>query len=386
VRSTLNQGRTITEEAVRALAAHVGDPAVSSVYLDMDGARRPVRVQVEAAFEHLADSLMARARAQGNRILAKAVEGDLQRMRDWLGTGWDRSDIRGLALFSSSRQGWFEAVPLPWPVADAAGFGPRPHVVRLVAALDANRALLVALIDRRRLRLFDFEEGNPRELPGLTDLEPRAVDTDVELGGFGHQREEAARVHYRRAAERIDAVLASRGAGQWVVGGPDEAVAGLEARLQPPASRRLAGRVSVRVSAPISEIAEAVREAEQSVKLRRETHAVRTLEESTGPGRAGSIGLDATLKALGDRRVGTLLVAEGFAAPGARCPACGHLGTNVWQCPRCGSTPVAVDDVVEFAVDEGVAQHAAVEFIGAGRLDQFGKIAAIDRFQPPTPD
>lgn len=386
MRSTLNQGRAITGEVVRALAGHVGDPAVTTVYLDADGARRPIRAQVEVAFEQLADGLMARARAQGNPILAQAVEGDLQRMRDWLGVGWDRSNVRGLALFSASRQGWFEVVPLTWPVSDAAAFGLRPHIARLVAAMDAHRPLLVALIDRRRLRLFDFEEGDLRELPGLNDLEPRAVDVDVELGGFGHQREEAARVHYRRAAERIDAVLATWDAGQWVVGGPDESVAGLEACLLPSASHALAGRVSVRVSAFINEIAEAAREAEESVKLRRETDTVRILEESAGPGQASSIGLDATLKALADRRVATLLVAEGFVAAAARCSACGHLGTNEWQCPLCGATPVVVDDVVELAVDEAVAQHAAVEFIGAGRLDQFGKIAAIDRFQPLSPD
>jgi peptide chain release factor subunit 1 len=380
VRPTLNQRRTISDETVRALAAHVGDPAVSSVYLDTDGARRPIRAQVEAAFEQLADNLTAQARAHGNRILAEAVEGDLGRMRDWLQSGWDRSNMRGLALFSASRQEWFEVVPLAWPVADAAGLGPRPRIAPLVAGLDAHRPLLVALIDRRRLRLFDVEEGNPSELPGLADLEARAVDTDVEVGGFGHQHEEAARVHYRRAAERIKTVLATRLPSQWVVGGPDEAVAGLQAYLRPATSDRLAGRVSVRVTAPLSEITEAVREAEESVKLQRQTNIIRTLEESAGPGQASSIGLDATLRALDDRRVGTLLVAEGFATQGARCPACGHLGANMWRCPRCGTTPAGVDDIVELAVEEAVAQHAAVEFVAAGGLDRFGAIAAIDRF------
>ena len=382
----LKQRQTVTTEMVRALAAHVGDPAVSSLYLDTDGARRPIRADVVAAFEQLAGDLIVRARAHGNRITTEAVEGDLQRMRDWLGSGWDRGDIRGLALFSASGQGWFEVVPLAWPVADAVGLGPRPQIARLVAVLDAHRPLLVALIDRRRLRLFDFEEGNLSELPGLTDLEARAVDTDVELGGFGHQHEEAARVHYRRAAQRIETVLATRATGQWLVGGPDEAVAGLQACLQASAGRRLAGQVSVRVSAPISEIAEAVRYVEPSVMLRRQTDALRSLEESAGPGRAGSIGLDATLAALSDGRVGTLLVAEGFAAPGACCQVCGYLGTNLWNCRRCGSTPAAVDDIVELAVNEAVAQHAGVQFIGAGRLDGHGGIAAIDRFPLPGRD
>lgn len=381
--STVERRRMITGEEIRDLAAHVGDPAVSSVYLDADGARRPVRADVEVAFDYLANELKRQSGAKGDRVLSGGVEGDLKRMHDWLGSGWDRSDIRGLAFFSDSRRGWFEVVTLPWAVADSAVLGRRPRIAPLLAALDENRPLLVALIDRRRLRLFAFDRGRTGELFGLTDLEPRAVDTGNALGRFEHHREEEARVHYRRAAERIDAALAADAYERWVVGGPDEAVAGLESQLPQAVRRRQAGRVSVRVSAPIGEIAQAAREAAESVREQRETEAVRKVGELAGPGQAGSTGLAATLAALDDRRVATLLVADGFTAPGAYCLTCGYLGmgVDVWRCPRCGTTPVAEDDIVELAIDEAVAQRSKVEFIRTGGLDQFGEIAAVDRFQ-----
>jgi hypothetical protein len=314
--------------------------------------------------------------------LLGAVEGDLKRMRDWLGSGGDRSTVRGLAFFSDSVQGWFEVLPLPWPVADAAGLGRRARIARLMASLDEHRPLLVGLIDRRRLRLFAFEQGRLEELVGVTDLEPRAVDTGIPEGRFEHYREEEARLHYRRAAKRIETALAAGAWEQWIIGGPDEAVEGLEHQLPHAVSRRLAGLVSVRVSAPVDELAQATKEAADLVTGRRENETVRKLAELTGPGQVGAAGLAPTLAALNDRRVATLLVADNFSAPGACCPACGYLcvGVDVWRCPRCGTTPVADDDIVELAVDEAVAQRSTVQFLRMGGLDQFGQIAAFDRF------
>lgn len=376
----LREDPVITNGRIRSLARFVGQPVVSTVYLNVDGAYRPVRADVAVAFEHLADGLIAHGRAAGDGGLSQALKGDLQLMREWLGHSWDRSDTRGLALFAASRQAWLEVVALPWAVDDVAAFGPRPRISRLLATLYEHRPLLVALVDGRRLRLVSIERGSPGEVEGLMDLEPRAVDTDVEVGSFQHQREEAVRAHYRRAAQHLDAALGASRAEYLILGGTDEAVAGLEDHLARPVLDRTAGRISVRVSAPLNEILEAARTVECSIRGHREAESIRRLEESSGPGQAGVAGLEATLEALDERRLATLLVEKGFSAPGSRCPACGYLGTNVWQCRRCGGRPAALDDVVEPALNEAVADAAAVEFVHAGGLDRFGRIGALLRF------
>jgi peptide subunit release factor 1 (eRF1) len=143
---------------------------------------------------------------------------------------------------------------------------------------------------------------------------------------------------------------------------------------------RRAGRLSVPVSAPVEEIATALQSVEKLIRRRREAEAIQRLDESAGAGQAGVSGPDATLQALSDRRVSVLLVAEGFAGPGSRCPTCGYLGVNVWQCARCGARPAALDDVVEPAVAEAVTEQAQVRFVRPGRLDRFGKIGALLRF------
>jgi hypothetical protein len=84
-----------------------------------------------------------------------------------------------------------------------------------------------------------------------------------------------------------------------------------------------------------------------------------------------------------ERRIDTLLVQEGFAAAGARCPSCGWLDvTTGSQCPADGTQTTPVPNVVEAAVAATFAQDGRVRFISATdqRLEQRGSIAALLRF------
>src|ERR1019366_7440348 len=109
-----------------------------------------------------------------------------------------------------------------------------------------------------------------------------------------------------------------------LVGGPDDAVAGLEEQLSPATGGRICGRVSVRVAAPLEEIAATVRTAAESFERSRQADIVDELRQRAAGSHGGVVGLEATLDALELRRVATLVVSDGFVAPGAHCPACGH--------------------------------------------------------------
>ena len=370
----------ISEAAVRKLAGRTGDPAVTSVYLDVDGRHRPVRADYEAAFERLTDELRRRARARADARLAKNVDADIEVMRSWLGHGVDRTETRGVALFSNAERGYFEAVRLPRSVRDEVALGPTPRVTQIVALLDEHERFLVALVDRERLRLLRFELGEVEELPALTDAVPTTADARGELGSWANYTEEAIRAHFRRAADHLAATLARWPAHRLLLGGPEEAVAGLEGHLTQQVAGMVAGRVNVRVAAPLKEIAEAALEVEESVERHHEAEAVEALRQRAAGGERAVVGLAATLTALQGGRVDTLLVSQDFTAPGAECPSCRHVGVDVRQCPRCGTTNMEIDDVVEVAVDLAVGQRATVEFCRGGELDQFGRIGALERY------
>lgn len=369
----------ISEAQIRALAAYHGEPVVTTVYLDVDGRHRPIRATLPAVFEGVTTELTDRL-ADGDRSVYRAVSADLDRMREWLGRDWERSTTRGLAMFACSAEDWFQVVPLAFPVADTAGIGPHPRIAPLLAALDAHQRFMVALVDRRRVRILHVELGEANEAAALTEPEERAVDTGAEQEQLESHAEEAARAHWRRAAAHVERALAEWPTAQLVLGGPDEAVAGLSGCLPASVRATVAGRVSVAVAAPVGDVVTAAAAVITAVEQAREAATVAELRQRAETGRGAVIGLDATLAALEEKRVETLVVAEGFTSPGGQCPSCGHLGPDVGRCPRCGSDNVAVDDIVEIAVDEAAAQHSAIEFCRDGELDEVGKIGALQRF------
>lgn len=367
-------------QMVRRLSEHHGDPAVSSVYLDVDGADRPVAATYEGAFDQLALDLHHRARARGDARILHSVDGDINRMRAWLAHGVDRTAVRGLALFGCSEQDYFEAVELPFAVRDEASIGACPRIRQLVELLDEPEPFLVALVDKQSLRLLEVDGHRIDEHPPLVAPAARAIDTTVELGTFQHHDEEAALVFARQAADAVEEAVRKRSVGQIVLGGPDEAVANLERFLHPMTQALVIGRAHVRVAARPEEIAAAARAVADGAERRREADLVEEVRQRAAGAHRGVVGLEATLDALSEHRVATLLVRDGYRVPGGVCPACGHVGPDIRQCAVCGTTNVEVDDVVELAIENAVAQGAAIEFCHNTELERFGSIAAIERY------
>jgi hypothetical protein len=372
----------ITTTEIRALATHRGEPAVTSVYLDVDGRSRPVADDYRAAFIRLADNLRHRVHAAGDRRLLRAVDADIDRMRAWLGPDLDRSATRGLALFSSQApEDWFEVVQLPRPVHDDAGIGSTPRVAQLLAVLDDHERSVAVLADHRRVRVLLLELGELAEIAQLVDWEDRAVDTTVELGGYQRHTDDRTRHHDERAARLVEHAIARWPTAPIVVAGPDRAVAGLERHLRPETSDRIVGRAGLSVAAGTREIHDAVAATAEGVERRHEAEVVERLRQAAArSGRRGVVGLEATLAALAEQRVGTLVVSQGFRAPGARCPACAHAGIALRQCPTCGATTVEIDDVVEDAISQALTQGATVRFASGTELDRYGHIGALTRY------
>lgn len=369
-----------SDTTLHRLATHRGEPAVSSIYLDVDGANRPVASTYDQAFEQLADDLRRRAGTGTDPRLVRSVEGDIERMRTWLRQDIDRSVTRGLALFSCDEQDWFEAIRVPVAVRDEAAVGPAPHIRQLVALLDESEPFHVALVDHSRLRLFSVDRHDVDERPTFAAHQERAIDDTVELGSWQHHDEETARVHLRRAADVVDAAVRSEPIRRLVLGGPDEPLAEMEQHLHPTTRELVVGRVAVRVAASAEEITEAARAVAERAGRDREAGIVEEVRQRAAGKHGVAVGLEATLAALADRRVKTLLVRDDFVAPGAVCSACGHAGPNVDQCPVCGAANVELDDAVEWAIESAVAQDADVTFCRGTELDDLGSIAAIHRY------
>ena len=82
----------------------------------------------------------------------------------------------------------------------------------------------------------------------------------------------------------------------------------------------------------------------------------------------------------------TLAVDDMFGKPGACCRNCGGLwAAPSPDCPACGSDAIeAAEDVVELAIEQALAEKAALELVRSGParrlMTQIGPMAALLRW------
>ena len=241
------------------------------------------------------------------------------------------------------------------------------------------RRYLVVLVDRQASRLVRAGRDQLEEEPGPSDPVERQVDTDVEVGSWERRHQEAFQRHLRRVAAAVTAETGRRPVEAVVVGGPPEAVEVLVPLLAPGSSDAVVTQSGLTIRAGRAELLGAIVDLDRRLDDRHQDAVCELLAERIGTGR-GAGGLEAALDALADGRVATLVVKPGYSAVGVRCPTCGHLGVGSRPCPRCGSGTEAVEDVVGAAVEQALAQNAAVEFCSSPRLDELGGMGVVERY------
>lgn len=369
----------ITPESIRELSAlrSDGDPVVSC-YLDVDGRRSAMRQGYEAELGRL-----LRLAREGNG--AVAAEADLRRIEDFAKEGLDRSHTRGLAMFSCASQGLWRAVELPVPVYDRIVVGPTPAVMQLEAIVQELERIGVLLVDRHLARVFVFDLGemiDHSELLGQTsrDLDVRGMKDQ----GFERERQhgdEMALQHVRNAADVAFDLFREHGFERLTIGAGEDLLPVVESALHPYLRDRLVEPISVPVNAGLDEVRRATIDVLIEVERIKELGIVGRLRDALGSGSLGVAGLDATLEALGERRVETLLISRGYSETGWECQKCGYLGFKGPTCPLDGEEMVRLDDVVEAAVDAAFRQSCRVEVCTDNAdLDVLGRIGALLRY------
>lgn len=368
----------ITEDAIRSLAGFKGDGApVTSCYVDIDGSRH-VRWQDVV---HSVQPLLRQAHARhGDQ---QSVLADLQRIEELVKGGVDRGRTRGLAIFSCSADDFWEVIELPVPVRNQLVVNHSPAVRQLEVVVDEFERFGLLLADRQRARVLVYELGELVESDEVFDALPRDEDHDNSHRPEKTQahRAESVHAHLRNAAEAAFRVYKDRGFERLILAAPDDIAGELEAVLHPYLKERVEARCAIPVTASDDEIRAAALEVEAEVERRKEAERVSRLRDEVGSGQRGVAGLDATLRALVERRVDVLLVSSGFTHAGWRCSGCAYIGRLGRACPVCSQQMDPVDDVVEEAIEEALAQSCEVEVCERNAdLDVLGRIGALLRY------
>ena len=370
----------------RRLVAHRGACPVISLYMDLDPEQFPTpharSVEIGSLLDEAARMVESHEHLPHEQKMA--LRDEVKRIRSYLSSPESPfKGARGLAVFSSA-DGLFETIKLTRPVPRQVAIEQTPFVAPMLEAVQTRR-WLVALVNRRSARLL---AGSP---DGLSEGPP--LDDDVrgrtEKGGWSQANYERSveadvEAHLKRIAELVNTRWRAERFDRLAIGGPPETVPRLEELLAQEVRAQLApGRVDVDISsATDAQIRDVVERLVAEDEKRVEREALDRLEAGLGSGGRAAGGPEATVEALNERRVETLLLEPGFDRLGERCPTCGLLLVEAdGTCPADGSRLEEIDHLREAVVEAAITQDADVMVVRSyPDLGPHRGIAALLRF------
>lgn len=364
-----------TERDLRELLDYNTQHLVLSVYLNTDPAQGS------------ADFYRLRLRTMLKDIDLKEDAADVERYFnhkfDWSG--------RSVAVFSCQPEGFFRAYSFAVPLRDRLRVSNRPHVKPLADLLDSFGGYGVALVNKQNARLFYFHLGELREKEGLVGESVRhtkrggASAAPGRRGGTAGQTnymEEVAERNLKESAEFAARFFAENNVRRVLIGGTEDNVIPFKSFLPKAWQSLVVGTFPMSMTASHAEVMSRALEIGQQAEIEREAKLMDTVVTSAAKGRGGVVDLEDTLNAIYAGRVQTLLIREGYRAPGYCCTGCGYLTSeHITTCPFCGKPFEHIPDAVELAVRRVMQDSGEVEVLhNVAEMSDFGSIGALLRY------
>nr|BAL54759.1 hypothetical conserved protein [uncultured Chloroflexota bacterium] len=364
----------LTDAAIRELLEYRSASPVLSVYLNLDPS------------EGNSEAIRLRLR---NMLKDVNLPEDEARIWEYMAHEWDWKG-RSLAMFSCAGDGFFRAYSLGVPLRSRYFVGRQPYVKPLAHLLDDFGYYGIVLIDKQRARLFSFHLGELQELEPFQGEEVRhtkrggASAVPGRRGGAAGQtdyEEEVVERNMKNAAEHVGRLFEKVRLRRLLLGGTEENINLFRKHLPKTLQSLLIGTFPIQLNANRTELMEKVLEIGQRSEQKREAQLVEQMITVAAKGEKGVVRLDETLEAVHAGRVQTLIVRDGYRAPGYQCQKCGYLSTqSLMSCPFCGASFAEIPDAVELAVRKVLESGGEVEIVdGAPALEPL-KIGGILRY------
>jgi peptide chain release factor subunit 1 len=364
-----------TERDLRELLEYKAENPLLSIYLNTEPA------------EGSADAYKLRLRSMLKDTSlpedAAVVERFFNHEYDWSG--------RSVAVFSCTSEGFFRSFSFAVPLRDRIRINNRPHLKPLADLLDSYGGYGVAVVDKQGARFFYFHLGELLEQEGVMGEQVRHTkrgggsQAPGRRGGVAGQTnyvEEVADRNFKEAAEFAARFFSENNVRRVLIGGTEENVNQFRNQLPKAWQSLVVGTFPISMTASQVDVKERAMEIGRLAERRRDAQLVEAVVTSAAKGRGGVTSLEATLGAVHEGRVQTLILDEGFRAPGYRCRGCGYLTVQQLEtCPFCGKEFEQINDAVEMAVRRVMQNGGDVEVLhGQETIKAFGNIGALLRY------
>lgn len=358
------------------------DHSVLSLYLDMSVGSDNKRThhiflgQLRAQIDELEGA--------GRNFRPEQVDAALDRVEQWIDDGFEEEN-RGVVIFTALGGDWFEALQFPVPVQNRTAVDARPVVAPLAQVIEDYHHHGVVLLDREHVRILSVYLGTLMDEIEVRG-EPYPASHDVQAGGYSQQRyqrrkREEMKHFFRDFAREVEEFIRRYDADDLVILGTDENVAQFREFLP----ETLQGMIVYTGPMPTDEPAsEVLAKLDPHLRAQRESEARATVERVRSQAAQDYLateGFGATLVALQEGKVDTLVLARDHHRDGARCTTCGFIfAREVSSCPYDGSATEGGIDVVEEMVRMAEGQGVTIEFAEPAVVSDLRGAGALLRF------
>ena len=364
-----------TEQDLRELLDFKTEYPVLSVYLNTDPSQGS------------ADGYRPRLRSMLKDV---DLKNDVKNVEQYIDFEFDWSG-RGIALFSCAAENFFRVFSIAVPIRDRVRTSERPHVKPLADILDFYGGYGLALVDKIDARLIYFHLGEilkEEDLSGESVRRTKRGGGSQALGRRGgsagqtNYPEEVAERNIKDAAEFAAKFFNENNVRRVLIGGTDENVNVFRSHLPKAWQSLVVGTFPISKNASQSEIMARALQVGYEAERLKQIKLVQTIVTSEAKGRAGVINLEDTLNAVHDGRIQTLVIRDGYRAPGYRCQGGGYLTTEkLTSCPFCENKFEKISDAVELAVRRVMRDGGEVEVLRDIEVQQdFDQVGALLRY------
>lgn len=367
----------LTEQDMQELIAWRSEHLILSVYLNVDPSFGSAD-RYKLRLRQMLKEFEARSPAD-----VEAVERFVDHEYDWSG--------RTLVMFSCQAADFFRHYSLAIPTRSQARLADSPYMKPLVDMLDSYGDYGIVVVDKQGARVFHFHLGSLREQEGMLGEAVRHTKRGGGSQAAGRRGGTAGQTRYTEEVTGRNLKEAARFAANFfqdnrvrrvLIGGTEANVAHFSALLPKTWQSLVMGTFPVEMTAGHAQVLDKAMEVAHEAERDREARLVDAVITAAAKGQEGVIGLGDTLSAVYASRVQTLVVSEGFHAPGFRCLGCGHLSAEpLTKCPFCGGETKKIDDAVELAIGRVMAEGGEIEVIhDSPALEKAGRIGGLLRY------
>jgi len=376
---------TVTWETLRQLAGfRAAHGCAISVYVGLDPSETPTAADAKTRVHSLLDELRA---GHGDRTSLthdqrEALRGDVDRIRRWFETDFDRDGARGVAVFASGLDNLWRTLPLAEPVDDAVAVGREALLTPLVPIVGRGTGAIVAVVSREQGRVYRLRSGRLEEVVDVSDDTPGQHDQ----GGWSQARfqrhiEKLVQEHIKSVADEIGQQTRRARSARVVIVIPQEMRGEFEGALPGDVKDAIVGWTQAEAHAGAAELLEIVQPVLDQADAEDEAEVVDRWREEAGRDGRAAAGWEQTLEAASDARIDVLLFSQGVAHDGWQCPKCGRLSAHGGQCPLDGTEMDHRDQGLDLAVHHTLANGGQVRALRNRQdLDPVEGIGALLRF------